>query len=202
MDDYGWTDPFYRGFDYARSNDNLPHNFSFSGVWDLPRLNLHNWMGDKVLNGWNVTGIVSWRDGFPLTISSGVDNSFTGVGRDRADFIGTGIQAAEIGFGESHGAQVQKFFDTSVFVRNAIGTFGNSGRNILQGPRLFQTNLGVFKTTRIREQLSWQLRAEFFNAFNNVNFSAPGTTVGTATFGVITSAADPRILQFGVKLLF
>jgi hypothetical protein len=77
-----------------------------------------------------------------------------------------------------------------------------SARSFLRGPRFFQTNLGVLKTTRISERFSTQFRAEFFNTFNNVNFSNPGTTVGTATFGVISSAADPRILQFGLKVVF
>jgi hypothetical protein len=202
MDDFGWTNPFNRRFDYGKSNDNLPHNFNFSGVWDIPLVRVHNTLGDKLLDGWHVGGIVSWHDGFPLTISSGVDNSFSGVNCDRADFVGTNLAAANIGVGESHGQQVQQFFDTVLFARNAVGTFGNAGRNILQGPRLFQINLSLFKTTTISERVSWQLRSEFFNAFNNVNFNAPGATVGTAAFGVITSASDPRILQFGIKVLF
>ena len=202
MDDFGWTNPFNRRFDYAKSNDNLPNNLNFSGVWDIPLPHRGSAFVNQVLNGWHLTDIISWHDGFPLTIASGVDNSLSGVGRDRADFSGTDIHAAFTGFGASHARQVARFFDTSLFARNAVGTFGNSGRNILLGPRFFQTNIGLFKTTRISDRISWQFRAEFFNAFNNVNFNNPGTTVGTATFGVISAAADPRILQFGVKLLF
>jgi hypothetical protein len=202
MDDFGWTNPFNRRFDYAKSNDNLPNIFNFSGLWDIPHPAVHNNFADRIIDGWHLTGIVSWRSGFPLTIASGIDNSLTGVGRDRADFVGTDLHAAEVGYGESHGQQVRQFFNTGLFTRNAVGTFGNAGRNILTGPRLFQMNLSVFKTTKINEQASWQLRAEAFNAFNNVNFNNPGTTVGTSSFGIISSAADPRILQFGIKVLF
>jgi hypothetical protein len=202
QDDFGWTNPFSRSFDHAVSNNNLPHIFNLSGIWDLPRATVRSAVMKQILNGWQVSGLVSWHDGFPLTISSGVDNSFSGVGLDRADFIGTNLGAAQIGSGQSHGRQVQEFFDTSLFVVNAIGTFGNSGRNNLKGPRFFQTNLGVLRTIELRERLSLQFRAEFFNLFNNVNFNPPGTTVGTSSFGVISSAANPRILQFALKLLF
>ncbi len=201
MDDFGWTNPFYRGFDYARSNDNVPHAFNFSSVWEIPAAPVSNAIARGV-NGWQLSGLLTWQDGFPLTIASGIDNSLSGVGRDRADFIGTDIHAAQIGFGESHGQQVTEFFDRSLFKTNAIGTFGDAGRNILQGPRSFAANLGLFKTVKMKERFTWQLRAEFFNAFNNVNFNAPGTTVGTASFGLISSAGTARVLQFSLKLLF
>jgi hypothetical protein len=81
-----------------------------------------------------------------------------------------------------------------------VGTFGNSGRNILRGPRYFNTDLGLIKNTSIAEQVRLQFRAEFFNLFNNVNFNNPGATVGTPGFGRITGARDPRILQLMLKL--
>ena len=65
---------------------------------------------------------------------------------------------------------------------NAAGTFGNSGRNILRGPRSFNTDLGVIKNTNLTDRLKLQFRAEFFNVFNNVNFNGPGSTVGTPGF--------------------
>jgi hypothetical protein len=97
---------------------------------------------------------------------------------------------------------IQQFFNTSVFVVNAPGTFGNSGRNILRGPRFFNTDFSVLKDTRITERATFQFRAEFFNLFNNVNFNNPNTNRSSGNFGRITSAKDPRILQFGAKILF
>ena len=58
------------------------------------------------------------------------------------------------------------------------------------------------KNNRFKENYNIQFRAEFFNGFNLVNFGAPGTTFGTSSFGVISSAADGRVIQFGLKLLF
>ena len=97
---------------------------------------------------------------------------------------------------------VARFFDTSRFTPNAVGTFGNSGRGNLRGPRFFNTDLGVVKNTKISERVSLQFRAEFFNVFNNVNFRPPSTNAASAQFGRITAAADPRILQFALKLVF
>ena len=123
----------------------------------------------------------------------------TGLNRDRADFLGG---EADLGSDRPHGALIDRYFDTSKFTANAIGTFGNSGKNILRGPRFFNTDLGLLKTTRINEQASVQFRAEFFNIFNNVNFNLPNSNFSSAQFGRITSALDPRILQFGLKILF
>ena len=97
---------------------------------------------------------------------------------------------------------VDRFFNTSLFVSNAVGTFGNSGRNILRGPRSFNTDLGLIKNTNLTDRVKLQFRAEFFNVFNNVNFSGPGSTVGTPGFGKITGARDPRILQLMLKVMF
>ena len=91
----------------------------------------------------------------------------------------------------------------AAFVPNAIGTFGNSGKNILRGPRFFDTDLGLLKDFGIVERMKLQFRAEFFNAFNNVNFSQPQNYLGSFSTGQITSTANgPRVLQFALKLTF
>jgi len=90
-----------------------------------------------------------------------------------------------------------------VFGPNAVGTFGDTGKNILRGPRFFETDLGLMKTTQITERASAQLRAEFFNAFNNVNFSRPHNDVTDPQIGQITGLdGKPRILQFALKVMF
>jgi hypothetical protein len=131
------------------------------------------------------------------------------VGRDRADFLGGD---AQLDTGRPHGELVEQYFNTSLFVENAVGTFGNSGKNILRGPRLFNTDFGLLKTTKITEQTAIQFRAEFFNVFNNVNFcefqggpgGCPDNTVadGPDQFGHIFTARSPRIIQFGLKFSF
>ena len=198
IDDLGWTNPFDRRFDRAVSGTDLPHNFKFSNVWQVPVPAMHGAAG-KLLNGWMLNSMVVWQSGFAMTVASGRDNSFSGVGRDRADFLGG---TADLGSDRSHGEMVAKFFDTSKFTPNALGTFGNSGRNNLRGPRYFNTDMGVVKNTKVTERVSLQFRAEFFNVFNNVNFRPPSTNAASAQFGRITAASDPRILQFALKTLF
>ncbi len=198
FDDYGWNNPDNRRFSYGISGEDVPHNFRFSNVWDIPRLKVPRALG-VLVNGWMVNSIITWQSGFPFSISSGRDNSFTGVNRDRADFLGG---EASLGSGRPHGDLIARYFDTSKFVPNAIGTFGNSGKSILRAPRYFNTDIGVLKSNRLTERVSLQFRAEFFNIFNSVNFNGPTSNQASAQFGRITSSLDPRILQFGMKLLF
>ena len=87
-------------------------------------------------------------------------------------------------------------------MHNAIGTYGDSPKNALQGPRLFNQDFAAIRNFKIMEKANLQFRAEFFNLFNTVNFSIPGNGVGGGNFGQITSAGSPRILQFALKLAF
>jgi hypothetical protein len=152
-----------------------------------------------IVNGWMLNSMVTWQSGFPFTISSGTDNSFTGINRDRADFLGGD---ANLGSDRPHGEMVARYFDISKFVANAIGTFGSSGKNMIRGPKYFNADVALLKVTNLTGRVGLQFRAEFFNILNNVNFNAPNSNVSSAQFGRITSALDPRILQFGLKLLF
>jgi hypothetical protein len=199
MDDYGWTNPFNRRFDYGPSDDDVRHIVKFSNVWEVPRVTKNSVLG-AVVNGWTVNSITSWRTGFPFSVYTGQDNSFSAVSRDRADFLGGD---AQLDMGRPHGELIEQFYDTSKFVPNQVGTFGNSGKNNLRGPRFFKTDLGILKNFRIKEQTTVQFRTEFFNLFNNVNFNGPGNNLGSSDrLGRITSAQDPRILQFALKFLF
>ncbi len=203
-DDYGpggqVTDPFDRALDWGISKDNVPNVIRFSAVWNIPRLTT-NALAGVLVNGWEVTGITTWQSGFPFTVFSGVDNSLSGIGSDRADFTGSNIGQAVLK-GQSTAKEIQEYFNTSLFVHNAIGTYGDSPKNALQGPRLFNQDFAAIRNFKIMEKANLQFRAEFFNLFNTVNFSIPGNGVGGGNFGQITSAGSPRILQFALKLAF
>jgi Carboxypeptidase regulatory-like domain/TonB dependent receptor len=195
----GRTDPFDRAFDYGVSNDDVPNVFNFSGLWQIPAAPLHG-LSAKLINGWELTAVTNWRSGFPYSVFSNVDNSLSGVGSDRADYVGG---PASLDPNRPHGQLVQEYFNVAAFVPNAIGTFGNSGKNILRGPRYFDTDMGLLKNFAIIERMSLQFRAEFFNVFNNVNFSNPPQNfLGSSSTGQITSAGNPRVLQFALKLSF
>lgn len=105
--------------------------------------------------------------------------------------------------GTVHDASGSVVPEAAVTVRN-VGTFGNSGRNILRGPGYFDTGLGVLKTTKVTERVNTEFRAEFFNVFNTVNFRLPNSNVSSAQVGRITSVVDDNqwIIQFGLKIQF
>jgi len=199
-------------FGWGNSFADLPNVFHLSAIWYVPNAPFTGW-ASKIINGWQITGINSWQNGFRFTVYSGVDNSFSGVGSDRADFTGSNISQAVLG-DRSHAQMVKQYFNTSLFTVNAVGTYGNAPRNMLANPGFFNIDMAVLKYFPINERMQFQFRAEFFNLLNNVNFTVPGlgsanpnqsaagNIVGTGNFGKLTTAADPRILQFALKLIF
>ncbi len=193
----GRTDPFNRALDYGVSSDDFPNVFNFSATWQLPATPFRG-LAARLVNGWELTAITNWRSGIPYSIFSNVDNSLSGVGSDRADYIGGPAMLS----GQSRAAFLQEAFNVSAFVPNAIGTFGNSGKNILRGPRFFDTDMGLLKNFAVVERVAVQFRAEFFNVFNNVNFSNPQNYLGSTSTGQITSAGNPRVIQLALKLTF
>jgi outer membrane receptor protein involved in Fe transport len=194
------ANPFNRRHNRGLATEDVEHNFKFSNVYDLPRFNLSG-VASKLLNGWQTNAIVIAQSGFPFTVVSGRDNSFSGVNQDRADFLGG---SATLPSGRSRNDQVLQWFDTSKFTANAVGTFGNSGRNIIRGPNFLQTDVGVVKNTAVTERVNVQFRAEAFNLLNNPNFRLPNANAASAQFGRITQVVDDnqRIIQLALKLSF
>ena len=199
LDNFSWTNPYSHSVDYGRSTGDLAHNFKFSDVWDVPFPRSDKAFLGKLSSGWKVNSIVVWQSGFPLTVLSGVDNSFTGIALDHANYQGGPVALST---GRSHAAMVSKFFDTSQFTPNPVGTFGTASKGQLRGPRYFDTDFALLKNTPVVENVSFQIRAEAFNLFNNVNFQSPNVTQSSAQFGVISAANDPRILQLSGKIIF
>ena len=90
----------------------------------------------------------------------------------------------------------------AAFVPNPTGTFGTLGRNALRSPGALRVDAAFSREFPITERLRLEARGEGFNVINHANFNAPSTTLSSATFGRITSAGEPRILQFALKLHF
>ncbi|MGH9159252.1 MAG: carboxypeptidase regulatory-like domain-containing protein [Vicinamibacteraceae bacterium] len=201
IDDADATNPFdRRGLGRGLSTEDVRHNVKFSSLYELPTFEVSG-LADKLLNGWQLNSILIWQSGLPFTVVSGQDNSFSGAGDDRADFLGGDTS---LGSGRSRGEQVREWFDTSKFTANEIGTFGNAGRNSVTGPSYFKIDLGVIKRTRLSGRMSLEFRAEAFNLLNTPNFAFPDADVSSAQFGRITStvADNQRIIQLGVKVAF
>ena len=201
--DFNFVKPWYfpNGDDmqYGPSDYDHRHRFVVSWIWDLPKMAGGNKFARHFVNGWEWTGIGQYQTGSPFNIKSGRDNSFTALNSDRAKLTGVSYAAPA-------GADKRVWFNSTAFAVNDIGTFGDLGRNVVYGPNLYTFDIGFFKNNRITERVNAQFRAEMFNIFNQVNFANPIATVTGAGFGTITgtngSAGDPRIIQFGLKLVF
>jgi hypothetical protein len=109
---------------------------------------------------------------------------------------------AVLSSGGSHAQLVQEWFNTSSFIANQIGTFGDLGKNVLRGPRYFDTDMALLKNMPVEKDLSMQFRAEFYNALNNVNFNMPDAGLTDSAFGQLNFCASPRTLQFFLKAHF
>lgn len=192
-------DPFNPNFNYGRSDLDTRHNFSFWTVYNLPGLAGAPRLVRSAFGNWQTTGIWSWRSGLPLNIISGTDRSLSGVALDRADIVGDPNLPSD----RPRAQLVNAWFNTAAFAPAAMGTFGTSPRNIVTSPGLFNLDWSLAKSFRIVERCSLQLRGDFFDLLNNPHYNAPGGSVAaTSTFGKITSASDPRIVQLSVKVRF
>jgi hypothetical protein len=97
---------------------------------------------------------------------------------------------------------ITKWFETSAFKVADAGTLSSLGRNVVIGPGMNNWDASLQKWFRVGERLKPQFRAEFFDAPNHLSFWDVGTTVGSTNFGQVTTATDPRILQFAIRITF
>ncbi|HUQ90754.1 MAG TPA: carboxypeptidase regulatory-like domain-containing protein [Bryobacteraceae bacterium] len=190
-------------FDRGPCGYNVPHQLRFSYGWQLPGFQSLGSIAKTVIGGWQTNGILNVRDGLPFSVSSGIDNSFTGIGRDRADIIGD----PNLSNDRPKAERVAQYFNTRAFQSNALGTFGTSSRNMLIGPGLATFDIAISKQFPLRfgkfaETQKLTFRAEFFNLFNRANFGNPNASLISSTFGRITSAGEPRITQLSMKFVF
>ncbi len=184
----------------GRSNFDVAHRLSVSYSYALP-FRRNDGFAATLLNGWETFGIVTLQSGRPFTVAllSEIDNS--GTGRSILGF-GANDRPNLVGNPELSNPTTLQWFNTAAFAFPAPGTFGNAGRNILEGPGFQNVNMSLLKNTHLTERVNLQFRAEAFNLFNHPNFNLPDNFLGSPTFGRISSARDPRHIQFGLKLLF
>ena len=196
------TSPYVNGFkqiDTGPSDFDFTHTLVVSYVWQLPALARANPVVRGVLGGWELTGITTVQSGGRITLFAGTDRSQTAIGFDHADYLGGSTRTS--GPCANQAPCVTYLVPTS-FAAPALGTYGNFAKGALRGPGLFNTDWGIFKNFSVTERVKIQFRAEFFDIFNRVNFSNPGTAVNSGSFGNILGARDPRIGQLALKVLF
>jgi hypothetical protein len=159
---------------------------------------------DHLLSNWNWSGIVTLSTGTWFTVTDGNGNFANSDGQQRPDFV-PGVKAT------SKPCVPGTFFNTCAFQNPALGSFGDVSINSLQGPGEKNVDFALLKTVSLGESRRLELRAETFNAFNHPNFqfAAPGpqnsinsTIMGTPSFGYLTGALPPRLVQFAVKFYY
>ncbi len=190
--------PFDPEYDRGLSDFHHAHRFVTSGLWELPKLVGTPPPVKWVFGAWQMTGALTLQSGDAFSIATGRENSLVGYG-NRANLVGDPSRSAR---SDPNRDPVLEWFNTKAFAHNGPGTFGTSGRNIVFGPGLANVDLAAAKYFPVTERVKLQLRGEFFNLFNRANFNDPNSTLTGATYGRITSALDPRILQFGLKFMF
>ena len=173
-------------------------------VYTLPIFNnTSNHLAKATLGGWQVSGIVTAESGPPINIVLGGTSAGSIVQQtsNRPDVSGP--------IPTPH--KVTEWFDPSVFSTPADGTWGDLGHNAVRGPGRDNWNLALFKTFAFTERFHFEFRAESYNTWNHTQFrgdenNSNGNGIDTGTsdsrFGQVTSAYDPRVFQFGAKLIF
>lgn len=185
--------------EWGRSNFDVRHRLSVAFTCALP----YSATGPlaPLLAGWEVHGIVTLQSGRPFTVAllPEIDNSNTG--RSVLGF-GANDRPNQVGDPAIADPTADAWFRTAAFAFPPFGSFGNAGRNALDGPGYANVNVGLLKHVPLGGEARLQLRVEAFNLFNRSNLGLPDNFLGSPTFGRILTADSPRRIQFGVKVLF
>ena len=177
------------------------HRFVFSGTYDIPSPRTNPALR-ALLGGWQIGSIVTLQTGLPLSVNLTSDPANTGSLNQRPNLNGNPNDFAR---------SPQQWFNTSDFTYPAPFTFGNAGRDILEGPGTDTWDLSLLKNMHITEHQAVQFRFEAFNFLNHTNLDFPvrfctaataGAVCTAPTFGRILSAEPPRIIQFALKYSF
>jgi hypothetical protein len=188
---------------------NFGRGWVTSALWELPvgrgktLLKAASRLADAVVGGWQLGGIFTWSSGFPFSVNCTSGSTYQNTDTPcRAD--ATGISPSLSNPTPNVWFNKDAFVSRTGFVAG-VGPyrFGNSGRNVVVGPGVAALDFSMQKVFRITEKSNLQFRAEFFNLPNHPIFNLPGMTVGTVSYGVISSThIDSRQIQFGLKLRF
>jgi len=151
-----------------------------------------------LLSGWRIAPLLRISPGASINVTTGTDNSLTGIGLDRPNLINSTIAYKSGVHIDPH----HTYLNGNAFVANELGTFGNLQRNAFKGPGYFDLDASASRIFELPETWNIEFRADAFNATNHVNFNNPASGLNSSTFGQITSAKANRVLQFSGKIHF
>jgi hypothetical protein len=193
----------------AVSDFDRGHRFSASFVCELPSFG----SSSRWIKGWSLSAFSQVQSGSPFSIFSSepeVSNAshFSSLTRGsgglyRLGFGRPSINGTHQQLRQKGADPTEQFFNASVLV-SPFGQLGNLGRNVLRNDFQKRVDLSLAKTTSLKEDISFEIRWDVFNAFNNVNFATPGNDLQDSTdFGrVLNTLGGPRVMQFGLRFVF
>jgi len=186
----------YRKLEWGNTDLDIRQRFTLMLNYAFPfGKSLNGWQA-LLVKGWHFNAIDVYQTGAPFSVLNASPRSNTGIGSDRPNLIANPNLS---------NPTIQKWFNTSAFEAQALGTIGSEGRNVLTGPPFRHFDCSIFKDFPIRERYTLQARFEAFNLLNTPNFGNPAATLGSSTFGTISStrgASTPRDLQFALRFSF
>jgi hypothetical protein len=189
----------------AVSSNNISRSLVVSAVYNLPfgrgqTIGGH-WSRpvDALLGGWQLNGITTQQNGFPLSPST-QNTSDSGSNVLRPNL--TGVSPVVKGSVKS---KLNDYLDSAAFSQPAPFTFGNAPRTLsnVRGPGTHDIDFSLFKNFQATDRVKVEFRAEAFNLLNQVVFGSPNLTLSSGQFGVITSQNNtPRQIQLALKAVF
>jgi Carboxypeptidase regulatory-like domain len=199
-----WVNPLNYSLSRSLSAFDVPNNFVFSYIWQLPIDRTFRRGPKRLTQGWQIIGITRFANGFPVTLSEPDDRSLLGTGgnTDTPDVIAPVTTQNPRNAGP--GGLANQYFSISSFTLGPLGGLGDANRRFFHGPGIINTDFALHKVTPIKESVTLEFRAEFFNIFNHTQFNSSGVigNITSSQFGEATTARDPRIGQLSLKLLW
>jgi hypothetical protein len=198
-----FTDAKNPALDRGVCNSNLTNQFKMTGVWRTPTVSELGFFGRQVLGGWTSSGTLTWYGGFPFSVWANGDANRDGTTSDRANLTGN----PHLSGSRTKTEKLSKWFNTAAFT-TPVNSDGNSGRNILTGPGFVNVDFALIRSFKLpfgpfTDTQRVDFRTEAFNLFNHANFMNPDSNLGDgASYGQISSALSPRIMQFALKYVF
>ena len=194
------ADAFNRTLERDHSTGDIPHVFVASAIWDLPfgagRGRQAAGFVGALVNDWTLTGVLTLQSGVPIAVTQATNNNaFAGFGVQRPNLVGNPVLPARE-------RSIARWFDTTAFATARQFTLGTSTRNPVRGPSYRNLDLALMRRLRLPAGKAIEVRAEAFNATNTPPLGAPNGVFGSAAFGSITTAGDPRVVQVAAKFVF
>jgi len=200
------------GLDWARASFDRTHRSTVNFDYQMPAPAGARGFAGRALSGWSLTGIVIMQSGLPMTLTDPNGGSLYGKAATSTITLCPGATYASLITPGGTTARLNNWINSAaICAPAAIGAdgstaYGTAGQSIMNGPGQFNTDFSLGKKVRVgglREDALLAFRVEFYNALNHPQFANPGTTLGTATLGVITQqSVAPRLIQFALKYLF